>query len=151
MHESSRRNPSGSANRLLFARMMRRRFAYRHSPAGGPVVVCADLRSRKVPPEKAGQGQQQGRLRPGLAGLSGWPSVCALLHAGDERVPTSRVTCSLLEDAILSARGRHRLRLPCRTACWRARRRRGSVLEQQARATRGAGIAQCRSFDLCVA
>jgi hypothetical protein len=29
--------------------MMRRMFAYRHSPAEGPVVVCADLRSRKVP------------------------------------------------------------------------------------------------------
>jgi hypothetical protein len=39
--------------------MMRRRFAYRHSPAEGPVVVCADLRSRKVPPEKLVKGNNR--------------------------------------------------------------------------------------------
>ena len=48
-------------------------------------------------------------------------------------------------------RDRHRLRLPRPTACWRARRRRRSVLQQPARAARGAGIAPCRSGDLCVA
>ena len=37
------------------------------------------------------------------------------------------------------------------TACWRARRRRGSVLDRPARAARGAGIAPCRSVELCVA
>ncbi len=38
-----------------------------------------------------------------------------------------------------------------RTACGGARRRPGSVLEQPARAARGAGIAPRRSVDLCVA
>ena len=45
-------------------------------------------------------------------------------------------------------RDRRRLRRPRPTASRRARRRRRSVLQQPARAARGAGITPCRSGDL---
>jgi hypothetical protein len=62
----------------------------------------------KVPPEKLVTGTN----RVGFALVWGGRSGRALLHAGGGWVVTARATCSPLEDAVSSARGRLRLMMP---------------------------------------
>ena len=135
-------------------RLRRRRRPGRGRPGRQSRPAGRQPHGRQHPRRRADAQAARAAVRAGSPGQGDRParepeqSECRARHARRAGSGAREGGAAPYPEGRHRKRDRRRLRLPRPTASRRARRRRRSVLQQPARAARGAGGAPCRSGDL---